>query len=386
MARKLLLLIFLFSLSSLHAQIYNEANSLMRKALVLYQRDAKGFYHKSENVSLSVVKNISESYAYDKKSQELYVITSNGNCVITVADNYAKFLKKNKNIPQLKGAELNAAVLGASKKLEEHFALLNQQRQRQIEDSIAKAKADSIEKAKQDSIRLITLRNQRENYRKSHDWHWVPISRNSLSCSLCSKSVFSEDSIFCLGYRNDTLYHVTSENFALGETYLKIHPMHVSSTLKSNEKFRYHFEVYGDSLRTCNESFMDEPDFYNYMFISKAADRVKAEAPYGYFGNWGWDSEYGAVSFHFEYTNTNKATIKYIDVYWTITNDVNDVRKTGHFKGTGPLEEWKSASWNWDYSSYYVAGDASNMVITKVILTYTNGTTKTLTKSMLRFE
>ena len=175
MARKLLLLIFLFSLSSLNAQIYNENNSLMRKALVLYQRDAKGFYHKSENVSLSVVKNISESYAYDKKSHELYVMTSNGNCVITVADNYAKFLKKNKNIPQLKSNELETAVRRVNQQLESRFTQLNQQRQREIEDSIAKAKADSIEKAKQDSIRLITLRNQRENYRKSHDWHWVPI-------------------------------------------------------------------------------------------------------------------------------------------------------------------------------------------------------------------
>ena len=386
MNRILILLVSLFSLTSLHAQIYNEANSLIRKALVLYQKDAKGFYQKTENVSLPVVNNISESYAYDKKSQELYVITSNGNCVITVADNYAKFLKNNKNIPQLKGAELNAAVLGASKKLEEHFALLNQQRQRQIEDSIAKAKADSIEKAKQDSIRLITLRNQRENYRKSHDWYWVPIYKTSLKCSLCNESVYSEDSIFCIGFRNDTLYYASYENFALGETYMKVHPMHVPSSLKSNSKFQYHFEVFGDSLRNSHETFMDDPEFTNYVLISRAADKVKKAAPYGYFGNWGWSSKYGAVSFHFEYTNTNKATIKYIDVYWTITNDVNDVRKTGHFKGTGPLEEWKSASWNWDYSSYFVAGDASNMVITKVILTYTNGTTKTLTKSMLRFD
>lgn len=386
MARKLLLLIFLFSLSSLNAQIYNENNSLMRKALVLYQRDAKGFYQKSENVSLSEVKNISEIYAYDKKSHELYIMTSNGNCVITVADNYAKFLKKNKNIPQLKGAELNAAVLGVSKRLEEHFALLNQQRQRRIEDSIAKAKADSIEKAKQDSIRLITLRNQRENYRKSHDWHWVPICKTSLKCSLCNEYVYSKDSLFCIGFRNDTLYYASDENFALGETYMKVHPMHVPSSLKSNSKFQYHFEIFGDTLRNRYKKIMDDPELANYVLISRAADKVKKAAPYGYFGNWGWDSEYGAVSFHFEYTNTNKATIKYIDVYWTITNDVNDVRKTGHFKGTGPLEEWKSANWNWDYSSYYVAGDASNMVITKVILTYTNGTTKTLTKSMLQFE
>lgn len=386
MKKFILALLLLLPAIALQAQVYNESNSLMRKALVLYQKDSKGFYLKSENISIPVVSNITESYAYDKKSHELYVKTALGNCVITVADNYARFLKKNKSIPQLKGEELASAISRVNLQLEEQFNLLNTQRQRQIEDSIAKAKADSIERVRQDSIRLARIASQKDNYRKNHNWRWVPISRNYLSCSLCSKSVFSEDSIFCLGYRNDTLYHVTSEKFALDETYLKIHPMHVSSTLKSNEKFRYHFEVYGDSLRTCNETFMDDPDFYNYMFISKAADRVKAEAPYGYFSNWGWDSEYGSVSFHFEYTNTNKATIKYIDVYWTITNDVNDVRKSGHFKGTGPLEEWKSASWNWDYSSYYVAGDASNMQITKVILTYTNGTQKTLSKSMLRFD
>ena len=77
-------------------QTYDETNSLMRKALVLYTMDGKGFYHKQENVSLPIVRSIEDNYAYDKKSHELYVVTSNGNVVITVADNYAKFLKKNK--------------------------------------------------------------------------------------------------------------------------------------------------------------------------------------------------------------------------------------------------------------------------------------------------
>ena len=385
MARKLLLLIFLFSLSSLNAQIYNENNSLMRKALVLYQRDAKGFYQKSENVSLSEVKDISEIYAYDKKSHELYIMTSNGNCVITVADNYAKFLKKNKNIPQLKGAELNAAVLGVSKRLEEHFALLNQQRQRRIEDSIAKAKADSIEKAKQDSIRLITLRNQRENYRKSHDWHWVPIPKESLSCSLCDKKIYYGDSLYCVAFRNDTLLHITREDLALGITFIQLHPMPIKASLKSNKDFRYHFEIYGDSLRSESDLF-DDVEGLNFSSLSDAVAELKKEAPYGYFNDWNWSCEYGSIQFDFKYTNTNKATIKYIDVYWVVKNDVNDVRKTGHFKGTGPLAEFESASWNWDYSLYYVAGDASQMNITKVIITYTNGTTKTLSKSMLRFD
>ena len=382
----MLITLALIYASFVDAQVYNETNSLSRIALILYQKDGKGFYNKTENVSLMTVSNITESYAYDKKSHELYVKTSSGNCVITVADNYAKILKKNKNIPQLKDAELKAAISKVNQQLEDRFNQLNQQRQHQIEDSIAKAKADSIAKAREDSIRLAKLAQQKNNYRNAHDWRWVPISRKPLSCSLCSKSVYSEDSIFCIGFRNDTLFHVTSEDLALDETYLKIHPMPVSSVLKSDEKFRYHFEVFGDSLQNRNVSFMDDPELYNYLFLSSATDRVKAEAPYGYFDDWGWSSEYGSVSFNFRYTNTNKATIKYIDVYWTVTNDVNDVRKTGHFKGTGPLAEWETASWNWDYSSYYVAGDATRMNITKVILTYLNGTTKTLSKSMLRFD
>lgn len=84
--------------------------------------------------------------------------------------------------------------------------------------------------------------------------------------------------------------------------------------------------------------------------------------------------------------NTNSKTIRYIDVYFKVTNGVGDVRKVGHFQGTGPLKEFESGSWEWDSSSYYVAGDASNMNITKVILTYMNGTKKVLTGNLLVFE
>ena len=81
-----------------------------------------------------------------------------------------------------------------------------------------------------------------------------------------------------------------------------------------------------------------------------------------------------------------KNTIKYIEVFFVVSNDVGDVRKTGSFKGTGPLEEWESASWDWDHSSYYVAGDASKMNISKVIITYTNGTKVTIPKNKIRFN
>ena len=84
--------------------------------------------------------------------------------------------------------------------------------------------------------------------------------------------------------------------------------------------------------------------------------------------------------------NTSSKTIKYIKVYWTVKNDVGDVRGSGSFSGTGPVESMSSASWNWDYSSYYVKGDASKMRITKVVITYMNGTVKTLTGDSIIFN
>lgn len=69
-----------------------------------------------------------------------------------------------------------------------------------------------------------------------------------------------------------------------------------------------------------------------------------------------------------------------------VTNDVNDVRGSGHFKGTGPVEYMHSGSWDWDSSYYFVGGDATNMRITKLIITYMNGTQKVLNRNMLRFN
>ncbi len=386
MKKNIFVLAFIFSVLNMYGQIYNEANSIMRKAVVLYSMDDKGFYQKKENVSLQIVENIVNSYAYDKKSHELYVETNNGNCIVTVNDNLAKILKKSKSIPQLKGEDLTAALNKTSQALAEKFERLNTARQKHIADSIQKAHDDSIKKAREDSIRLAKLMRQKEDYRKSHFWKWVPINKTRLSCSLCDKTVYSEDSLFCIGYKNDTLYHVTSEEMALEETYIKIHKMYVPPILKSNEKFRFHFEVYGDSLMSNNSILMTDPEGINSYSAYEALQKIKAKAPNGFFDDWGWGSEYGNVSFNFKYTNTNKKTIKYIEVFWVITNDVGDVRKTGSFKGTGPVEEWESGSWNWDYSMYYVAGDASKMNIRKVIITYMNGTSVTIQKNNIWYN
>ena len=386
MERYLTFLACLIVASTLKAQNYNSSNSLARVALVYYSQDERGFFHKKENVNLQEISQVVSSYGYNKKSHELYLETDRSNCIVTVNDDLHKILKKSKSIPQMKDDDLTVKASEVSTRLEEKFARLNQAREKHISDSIQKAREDSIKKAREDSIRLVKLAKQKDDYRKAHNWRWVPINKSHLSCSLCDKSVYSEDSLLCLAFRNDTLYHVSFEDVALEESYMKIHKMYVPASLKSNEKFRYHFEVYGDSLRAFKLTALEDPEYFNSYSVYEALQKVHAKAPNGYFEDWGWNNEYGSITFNFRYTNTNKNTIKYIEVYWVVTNGVGDVRKSGSFQGTGPLAEWETASWNWDHSMYYVAGDATKMNITKVIITYMNGSKVTIPKNKLWFN
>ena len=386
MKRYLTFLACLIVASTLKAQNYNSSNSLARVALVYYSQDERGFFHKKENVNLQEVSQVVSSYGYNKKSHELYLETDRSNCIVTVNDDLHKILKKSKSIPQMKDDELSSKSKEVNIRLEEKFARLNQAREKFINDSTQKAREDSIKKAREDSVRFAKLAKQKDDYRKAHSWKWVPINKTHLSCSLCDKSVYSEDSLFCLGFRNDTLYHFSYEDLALDESYLKIHKMYVPATLKSNDKFRYHFEVYGDSLRSFKLTALEDPEDFNSYSVYEALQKVRAKAPNGYFEDWGWNDEYGTITFNFKYTNTNKNTIKYIEVFWVVTNDVGDVRKTGSFRGTGPLAEWETASWNWDHSMYFVAGDATKMDIRKVIITYMNGAKITIPKNKLWFN
>ena len=267
MHRKLLLLIFLFSLSSLNAQIFNENNSLMRKALVLYQKDAKGFYQKTENVSRPVVNNISESYAYDKKAQELYVQTANGNYVITVDKDNAKIYKKSKSIPQLKGDELTAAITKINQSLASKFERLNIERQRYIDDSIRIAKEDSIRRAKEDSIR----RKKAEQYRQAHRWLDVPTKGISLKCAFCDERTYN-DSIFCVRATTDSIFWATKRE----------------DELLRSDKYRYHYEIFKDSLNkgiSCDTGFdysKETVDEFNDLSLRGGIRKIVSEAPYGF--------------------------------------------------------------------------------------------------------
>lgn len=385
--KKFLLVITLLSSSFvISAQNYNASNSLSRVALVYYFMDVNGYFQKKENVNLQEVLNVVSTYGYDKKSHELYIETDKSNCIVTVNDDLHKLLKKSKSIPQLKSEELAVKANAINQELAEKYERLNVARQKHIADSIERVKRDSIRKAREDSLRVVAERNKEVSYINSHRWFAVPSKKNKIYCDFCEKSIETNDSLFCYAIKKDTLYWAGYETGKLDIEIRHIHAGKIPDILSRDIDFTYHRRVFNDSLTSRINIDMglaaelNRDRFFNYM------KELKREAPNGLFLDWGWDSEYSSISFHFKYMNTNKNTIKYIEVFFVVSNDVGDVRKTGSFKGTGPLEEWESASWDWDHSSYYVAGDASKMNITKVIITYTNGTRVTIPKNKLRFN
>lgn len=368
---------------------YTSENSFMRKALVLFQKDAKGFYQPSQDVMVNSIYGVTENYAYDKKTHNLYVLTANGNFVVTLNKDYAKIVKKNHLIPKLKTEE----ALTLSRKYTEILSLKMEQynknrkdsielaRKKFIKDSIAYEKALAKIKEKNEKIK----KDRELAYKAKHVWTSVPTGRIKLHCSICDKSI-AKDSLMCLAIKNDSIYFFTQAKGYYNQRYPLPHVAKIPSELTNYEDFKYHCDVYKDSLKSHSELLNN--DLVRYWEIKYNVENLynaKKLAPFGYFGDWGWDTEYGYVTFNFEYVNLNSKTIKYIDVYWYVTNDVNDICGKGHFKGVGPVETGDLGSWKWDDSPYYVSSSATNMRISKVILTYMNGSKQVLSKNMIKY-
>ena len=388
-------LLFLFCMIAVtlcaHAQ-FTMYNSMQRKFITTYELGSDGYYKRATQKQVETIDGVEKYYAYDKKAKNLYALTSNGNAVITLTKDYAKIFKNDKTIPQLQGEALCMAIAKHTKLIDEKYAALNEARTKHIqdsikarEDSIAKAIADSIAAERQREAKLAQEKKALEDYRNGHSWQLVPTDNSSLYCDDCEQN-FTEDSLYSLGIDQNHIYYFTNEEGSLGYTYMKGHKSQIPQRLWDYAPFKYHYEAFKDSLTLYSGNYDEFEADLSYYFLGDYIQRVKKRAPYGFFVNWHWGTEYSCISFDFRYMNTNAKTIKYIDVYFKVTNDVDDVRGTGHFRGTGPLEQFESASWEWDTSGYYVAGDASHMSITKVILTYMNGTKKVLTGNLLVFE
>lgn len=74
---KKLFLLFIGCFATLfsYAQ-FTAFNSLMRRAIVMYETDEQGYYVKKENMPVVSIDNITEMYALNKKTLTLYATTA----------------------------------------------------------------------------------------------------------------------------------------------------------------------------------------------------------------------------------------------------------------------------------------------------------------------
>lgn len=403
--KKALLSLLLVLTTAAVAQTYDNTNTEAIRADVMYVMQPDGFYLRTTGHDLFRVSG--KPYAYDKAQKQLHVVSERANCTVTLTKDAAKEVKKNKAIPQLKGEALTAERDRQTKVLDTRFAEKNAARRQHIADSIAKARADSIAKAREDSIareeQLAAERRKVAQYRANTDFHHLPTGGAKIVCNRehCATTC-TDASVLAFAIKPnmrydgdapaahaDSVCFVTYKEGFLGLDEPQVHSAAIPNEMRNNEDFQFHCQVFADSLFQKGSDYTEFVHGLRYYALSGFIDEVRKEAPYGFVEDWTWANNYGNITLDLTYFNTNAKTIRYIDVYFRVTNDVGDTRSTGHFRGTGPVEQYCNGRWDWDESAssnYCFYGDASKMSITKIILTYNGGSKRTLTGNQLRFD
>lgn len=233
---------------------------------------------------------------------------------------------------------------------------------------------------------LNDYQNRINEYRKLHKWWQVPVGYSDLACTDCDE-VFNKDSIKALGIKNDSIYFIIYREGDLGlDGYNAIHVAKISQSLKESNDFMLHYNAFKDSLVRTDVDYGTILCNTNSANTSKYFNKLRKKAPYGFIKDWGWNNSYGFASMNLTYENLNPKTIRYIAIYFKITNDVGDVRCIGHFTGTGPVGQYSSVEWNWDNVQYPISDDATNMQITKIIITWMNKAKTTLIGKYIQDE
>ena len=376
MRKVLTILCLLLTYQCIQAQ-YSDRNSMMRKELVSYHRNGLGYYEVVTNRMVREVNDIVENYAYDKSTNCLYVLTNNSNVAIVLEKEFAKYIRKSKDIPHLSGSALTQAIDKRNRQLADKYYMLNQRRGQEIADSTAKAQQDSLDEVLRRQMAEIDEANQREQYRRTHSAHRVDLSNYSLSCSICDELIDGLNVTEVIGIKNDSIYFFTEEEGDLGLEYKVPHQAEITEGMREDSAFMYHWKAFQRELA------MNEQKGVNAMadFADRYASyitRLREIAPYGYVKDWDWDDKDGKITMSLSFVNTRKSTIRYIHFHFVVLNDVGDVCSQGVFRATGPVEEFESGSWEWNNSYYYTYGDATTMKFTKIVITYMNGTQKVL--------
>lgn len=253
------------------------------------------------------------------------------------------------------------------------------------------------EKEIKDSIDAINKKQEKENeYRKTHSWHDLSLDYAiKVNCKFCN-SEHLERNFKVLSLSSDTIYYLQDNPniIMLGKTHSGLHYAKITDALKQNKRFKEYVEIWRDSIALHNDfTNYDATNINLYNYLKFKSDILK-DAPYGFISNWGWNlNSANGVEPYFSFCNTSKKTIKYVDLYFSLYNDVGDKcylkyerSYTGHVRGVGPVEPDNYGSWSWDRATHYTSADASEMRITKIVITYMDKTIKTLIGNAIKYE
>lgn len=377
------------------ADSYDEHNSTTRRVLVHYVPDAQGFFQKSSLQSVDRVEGIVETYAYNKRLGAIYVLTEVGNYEVKLEGTQQRLMRRERTIPHLSGKELDNAIAARNIQL---MALIDQRntahkqareeafqlRQQFIVDSL-RAAQDSLEQVRWTATQQARAEKRRAQYRENHPWNLLPIKDFRLFCLDAGCNSESRTKVVSiLGMSGDTLFYSSMEQLPLDFQYEKVHKAILPKSLQDDADYRYHWDIFGDSLRAHHYSSQQQVNTNTDAYLT-ALRQLKDYAPYGYISNWSWLSG-EHLAFHFTYTNLNDRTLRDVDVFWTLSTASGEARTSGHFKGSGQLQSGTSQSWDWDTSPYSAPTDATRMTLTKIVLTFADGKQQVIPQHAIHFE
>lgn len=321
-------------------------------------------------------------FAYDTKQSKYYYYSDNIIGYIDPAyssDNSQLMKKKVKefHIPKVNSETANDAISEVYDMMEKEYIVKN--------DSILETRRLRREKFVRDSLEQVKKEElKRHEFRLSHDWHKNSIHA-FLKCLSCDEYHHLED-CYLVTIDSNYCYYLSNEPTIkmLGLEYKEVHYSKISTYLK--DPF---FTIWKDTIANpkCNpQSTPQDADRYNNLTFLSFCMKLKEKAPYGFIKDYSWSlNSVNGIEPSFEFFNTNDKTIKYIEFHFSVFNAVNDIclldykTAVGKVRGVGPVELFDSGTWEWDRATHYTSAAADHLRIVKIVITYMDGTTKTLT-------
>ena len=332
-------------------------------------------------------------FCYDKKNSNYYYYTDNVIGYYNITSQLSihkieKVLKEN-NVPKVSTEIIPEMLTEVANAMKELYNKKN--------DSIYEERRLAREQYIKDSIEVVKRRDlQKIEYRSNHKWNDLSMSKiYGLKCDFCNSTHYMKD-YWVLSINADTLFYLLDkpEMSHLGITHTGIHYSTLTTDFKIDYQFKNYVDIWQDSIANNNKLSKQTAIVVNLIQYNEFKDKIHSAAPYGFIQDYGWElnTAQGIEPF-FSFFNSSKKVIKYVDLYYSIFNAVGDKcflkfgrSYIGNIRGVGPVEPFDVGSWKWERATDYTSADASQMKIVKLVITYMDGTVKTIPNSSIIYD